>query len=152
MPGETEGPYVSMAVLCEKVLQEGDGVLSVIRVVDRLILSPGPGAPEKMPPVPINMPAVISIKSGMLTGQFTIRLTVQMPDGQEKDVGTFPVLLEGADRGHNFIVNLVFQAEEQGLYWFGVYLEAQLLTRMPLRVIYQRIGLGSFGRSQTTDT
>ncbi len=44
MPKEAElhnGPYLVMAVFCDKVLQENNGVLSVIRVVDRLNVSDG---------------------------------------------------------------------------------------------------------------
>jgi hypothetical protein len=29
------GPYLNAALLCEKVLQERDGVLSIIRIIDR---------------------------------------------------------------------------------------------------------------------
>ena len=35
----TEGPNVVAAVFCEKVLQEKDGVLSAIRIVDRFTVS-----------------------------------------------------------------------------------------------------------------
>ena len=37
--GESSGPYLAAAVLCEKVLQEKDGVLSAIRLVDRFIIT-----------------------------------------------------------------------------------------------------------------
>jgi len=52
------------------------------------------------------------------------------------------MLFEGSDRGVNLILNLRFDAKEQGLYWFNVYLEDQRFTRVPLRLIYQRIGFG----------
>ena len=29
---------------------------------------------------------------------------------------------------------------EEGLYWWDVYLNQEMVTRMPLRVIYQRTG------------
>ena len=32
------GPYITMATFCEKVLQEADGVLSVIRIIERVAL------------------------------------------------------------------------------------------------------------------
>ena len=34
--GERGGPWLQVAVLCEKVLQEVTGTLSAIRIVDRL--------------------------------------------------------------------------------------------------------------------
>jgi hypothetical protein len=59
------GPYLQTAVLCEKVLQEQDGVLSLVRIVDRIISTAlGPDPPEDMPPVAVNLTAVIVLKSG----------------------------------------------------------------------------------------
>jgi hypothetical protein len=44
--GERGGPYIGAAFLCEKILQEKDGVLSAIRIVDRITHSAvGPEAP-----------------------------------------------------------------------------------------------------------
>lgn len=140
-----------MAVLCEKVLQEQDGVLSVIRVVDRIIQTAiGPEAPEEMPPVPINLTVVVVLKSGSALGRNNVRITLDGPSGLP--VGpeiSLPVHFEGDERGSNLVLNLGFQAEDEGLYWFNVELEPQgvLLTRIPLRVIYQpqRLGTGATG-------
>lgn len=35
---DTGGPYVNAALICEKVLQETDGVLSVVRIIDRFTI------------------------------------------------------------------------------------------------------------------
>ena len=40
-----------------------------------------------------------------------------------------------------FTLNLV--AEQEGLYWFDVLLDDTLLTRIPFRVIYQRMTTGA---------
>ncbi|MGH9740926.1 MAG: hypothetical protein ACRD51_01105, partial [Candidatus Acidiferrum sp.] len=49
------GPYLQMACFCEKVLNEKDGVLSIIRVIDRLTVNAsGPDSPEQMPAGQIN--------------------------------------------------------------------------------------------------
>jgi hypothetical protein len=52
----------------------------------------------------------------------------------------FPVLFEGDDRVpaisfevKNWIV------DQEGLYWWDLYLNEELVTRMPLRVMYQRL-------------
>lgn len=40
------GPYLQAALLCERVMEEKDGVLSVIRIIDRLIHTAlGPAGP-----------------------------------------------------------------------------------------------------------
>ena len=147
----SRGPYLQAAALCEKVLQEQDGVLSLIRVVDRIIHSAiGPGAPDEMPPVPVNLTAVILLKSGEARGRYEARIQLEAPSGQEiGDPVSLPVLLEGEERGVNLIVAIGFQAEQEGLYWFNVRFvdprvpdQQVLLTRMPLRIVYQpqRVG------------
>lgn len=145
-PAPPGGPYVTAAVLCERVLTEQDGVLSFVRIVDRVTHAAiGPSVAEVMPPVPVNLTAAILLKSGQARGRYTVKLTLEAPSGL--DVGEtveLPVLLEGEDRGVNLLVSLGFQAEQEGLYWFNVRFGEHdvLLTRMPLRIIYQpqRVG------------
>jgi hypothetical protein len=142
------GPYLSAALLCEKVLREGDGVLSIIRIVDRLIQSAvvGPDEPEEMPPFPVNLTVVLVLKSGSARGRHSVRVTVEAPSGElMPQEASLPVLLEGEERGVNLLLNLGFMAEHEGLYWFNVYFGTQdvLLTRIPLRVIYQPQRLGA---------
>jgi Family of unknown function (DUF6941) len=99
-----------------------------------------------MPPFPVNLTAVLALKSGSARGRHSIRLTAEAPSGEQlpQEV-TLPVLLEGEERGVNVVLNLGFQAEHEGLYWFNVYFGTQdvLLTRIPLRVIYQPQQLGA---------
>ena len=34
------GPHVALAVICEKVIEDNEGVLSLIRIVDRVTQTP----------------------------------------------------------------------------------------------------------------
>ena len=38
MPSTSDGPYLAAAFLCEKVLQEKDEAVSIIRIIDRVTL------------------------------------------------------------------------------------------------------------------
>ena len=137
------GPYLQMAVLCEKVLQEADGVTSIIRIVDRITLSAkDKTAPADMPAVPINLKAIIGFKSGMARGPYTVKVKPVSPSGVASSTIESPLLLEGEDRGAAMVLDLAFQAKEEGIYWFEVYLLDVLITRMPLRVVYQRLVIG----------
>jgi hypothetical protein len=141
-------------LVCERVLQEQDGVLSVIRVIDRLMLgSVGPDAPDEMPPLPVNFTLLVMLKAGDARGRFRVRLALEAPSGQAMPAeATLPVLFEGeGDRGVNLIIPVGFQAEQEGLYWFDVWFgdprfseQEELLTRVPVRIVYQpqRIGSG----------
>lgn len=141
-----QGPYLQTAVFCEKVLQEKDGVLSLIRIIDRLThAEAGPSPPEIMPKFVYNLMAVLTLKSGNATGSIQIRVELEKPSGLKQELGTHTLLMEGQDRGQNSIMNLGVEFTEQGLYWFNIYVqnidskEYSLLTRMPFRVVYLRV-------------
>lgn len=137
MPEEYGGPFLQMAVLCERVLQEKDGVLSLIRIVDRFWV---PGTQREMQPSPIQFTAAILFKSGFAEGKYFIRLRPHTPSGKMLAEQEFPVLFEGADRGVGVVAQMGLIAEEEGLYWIDVLLQETVVTRMPLRVLYQRAG------------
>jgi hypothetical protein len=59
-------------VLCEKVLREADGVLSLIRIIDRLnIAVAGAETPTDMPATPVSLVLVLGFKSGFARGAYT---------------------------------------------------------------------------------
>ena len=84
--------------------------------------------------------ALLSFKSGNAKGRSTIKWVMEEPSGIRGPEQLLPALFEGEDRGVNFILNLALTLSQEGLYWFDVFLEEQLLTRIPLRIFYQRIG------------
>lgn len=138
---ENSGPFLVAAMLCEKILQEKDETISVIRMVDRLVITVSTlNSPETMPSTSVNLYMLISLKSGTARGRDTIGLRAEAPSGLIITDQLFPVLFEGDDRGTNLVINLNITLEQEGVYWFNILLEEQLLTRVPLRVLYQRIG------------
>lgn len=140
MVAEAGGPYVQMAALCERVLEGKDGVLSVIRIIDRFTFTAsGPSPPEEMPPGTINITIVIMLKSGFARGRFNLRIIPNTPSGKTLSGLGAGVLLEGDDRGANVVLSGQMHVKEEGLYWFDVLLQEQLLTRIPLRLVYQRV-------------
>ena len=136
------GPYLSMAFFCEKLLREADGVLSAIRIVDRFSVQ---GTTEDMPASTIAFTIVIVFKSGEFRGRAEIELKCTSPSGKPLPSTKFPVVFEGeGDRGTGVGVMIQFRAEEEGLFWFEVLLNAvggnpEPVTRIPLRIIYQRV-------------
>lgn len=131
------GPYVQVATICMTPLIEQQGFLSVIRMQDRIQLG-GPG--DQMQPQPLNaLSLVIALKAGEMRGKNTIKITPHAPSGKVLPSAETPVLFEGDERGCAIITPLAVVAEEEGLYWFDVSLEGALLTRIPLRVMYQKI-------------
>lgn len=131
-----QGPHVQLAALCETALLEASGVLSLIRVVDRITIGATPGAPESMPRTSIHLKAVVALKSDTARGRAMVGLRPQKPSGIYLDTVSSAVLFEGEDRGANIITDLKLEVEEEGLYWFDVLVDDRVITRMPLRIVY----------------
>jgi hypothetical protein len=139
MPDEQQsfsGPHLALAVFCEKVLIEADQVASLIRMVDRFIVN---GPSPEMTPAALNFFLVVSFKSGFIRGKHKIKIVPVSPTGVELPSFEAPQLFEGEDRGAMLAAQMNFLVQEEGLFWFNVYFEEALVTRMPLRVIYQRV-------------
>ena len=134
------GPYLQMSVFCEKVLQERDGVISVVRVIDRVNrTAAGPDAPDAMPSFDYQLTAVITLKAGRARGGVQVEIEPELPSGLRQPRAAMTAQMEGNERGQNLIMNLQMKFEEPGVYWFNVYVDGRLITRMPFTVTYSRI-------------
>jgi hypothetical protein len=139
------GPYLQAALFCDRVLEERDGALSAIRIIDRQMTQAiGADVPTDMPPVLLQSTLLVMLKSGDARGRFTVRVRPEAPSGLQMPHMDIPVSFEGdGDRGVNLVVPLQLQLVEEGLYWFDVFLVDErgdsqtLLTRAPLRTLYQ---------------
>lgn len=137
-----QGPYVQVAAFCEKVLTEQDGVVSLIRIVDRVTHTRvGPDAPENLPEFDYRVLAALTLKSGKIHGRHSLRFERQLPSS-EIDTGfglDATVHLEGENRGTSVVIELVAKYSMEGVYWYNVYFDDELLTRMPFEVRYARL-------------
>ena len=143
-----QGPYLTVAAICDRALQEKDGVISLIRVVDKITSSPvGPDVPEQMPPFPANLSLVIMLRAGETSSTHTITIRPQAPAPAPSPPETeVPVSFSGVPGdGANLVVNITFVPPIEGQYWFNILLDSQLLTRVPLRVEYAPLRPGSQG-------
>lgn len=136
------GPYLNSAVLCERVLQEQDGVPSLIRIVDRLVVS-GTVSETAFASQPINLVAFINFKSGKARGSHNVIIQQESPSGIRQPEARLSVLFEGEDRGINLVMGVNLVATEEGLHWFDIGLDETFVTRIPLRVVHQQATLGS---------
>lgn len=132
------GPYLSAALLCEKVLVEQDGVKSAIRIVDRItrtVVSPSP--PAEMESFEHDLVLLLKFKSGWARGVHVVRVEMAKPSGERLPSITNSVLFEGEeDRGVDIIGHIRMKLEQTGIYWLYIYLNDVPLTQIPFRVIY----------------
>jgi len=139
-----DGPYLTAALICERVLIEKDDVLSPIRIIDRLInqtltiIAGGAPTPPEPEPDPVTLTLFISLKSGKARGTHQVKIALEQPSGIKSRPQELPVLFEGEDKGANLILPFRIKPDPEGLYWFHILLDDELLTRIPLRVIHQR--------------
>lgn len=132
-------PWVQVAVLCQTALIENSGQLSVIRITDRIMLT---GTTPALQPTPIQLTMTIVLKSDEMQGNYPVKVRCTSPTGVVTDGPEMPFLFEGNDRGVQVVLPMGMIATEQGVYWFDVLIEGDtILTRVPLRVIYQRAQL-----------
>lgn len=131
------GPYIQVAAICATPLIEQQGYLSVIRIQDRIQLA---GVSDQMQPQPLSsLWLVLALKAGELNGKYSLKITPLTPSSKRLGGIEFSVLFEGQERGTVLAAPLNVVAEEEGLYWFEVTLEDTMLTRIPLRVMYQKL-------------
>jgi len=136
---ENTGPYISVAAFCENVIEDKSGVLSLIRLVDRIIVNAqGQMPPEQMPATPFNWFLVIAMKSGKARGSVPISIQPELPSGFRMEKVTFTPHFEGENRGCNIVSRMGLELKEAGVYWFRIYVGDVLATQVPLEVIYSR--------------
>jgi hypothetical protein len=130
-------PRLRVGTLCERTLEEKDGVLSLIRLIDRLVITAeGTDVPKDLPAGQVPVTVVMSWVNGL--GDYEAKIRVDMPDGDSIESITFPFHLDSFDKVHNHVIRMVIPVRRAGLYWFRFILGDEVKGEVPLRVIYQR--------------
>jgi len=134
------GPYLTAAIICEKVLREQDGVVSAIRIIDRLTHAvPGP---DVMEPFPYQFAMILSFKSGEALGNYQVSIQPIKPStGEKLPAAVYSVNFEApADRGAGICAEMQIVFDVAGLWWFDIFLSGEgkvrRVTRVPFRIIY----------------
>ena len=138
--GYDTGPFVSLAVFCENVINDADGVLTLVRLVDTVTVSAqGEDAPSDIPPgTVLNLNVVVGIKAGNAKGRQQVQVTFEHPDGTRKPGPQVPVHFSGApNAGQNIHLQVALALTDAGLYIADVTVNDRVVTRMPLDVRYQ---------------
>lgn len=136
------GPYVQVAAFCERVLRESDGVISLIRIVDVIThAEQRPDAPDEMPEFHYPLTLVITMKSGTARGRHELSIIPEEPSGVRLAPLTTSVRMEEG-RGSVLMSRIDVPYKLEGLYWFHVKFNDQVITRIPLEIRYSRIVTG----------
>lgn len=132
-------PHLGVAAICEKVMREQDGVVSMIRMIDTFNIK---GDAKKLRPGVISFVIYVAFKSGEALGERTLELISYSPSGKKVKSEKQRVKFEGAEQGVGAIFRVTMTINETGVYWFQVKLNRQDVTKIPLRINYMRIQKG----------
>jgi len=133
------GPYLNAAFLCEKVLEQKDGVLSAIRIVDRIThtYTASPDPSSSVPAVKIAFSFLLILKSGQNPGVTNVRIIPKKPDNSKLPPLDSTMHLEPPDsRGANLVINTSLTLDQEGVWWFDIFINDVPRTKIPLEVIY----------------
>ena len=139
----TGGPYLTCAFFCERVLKEHDGVLSIIRIVDRWNIA---GPTPLLGPTIIQATFVLTFKAGFYRGQAQLTVTPITPSNKRLEPIMVSLLFEDPEeKGVGVVQPIAFPVEEVGAYWFEVAIAKQgglppeIATCVPMRIAYLQI-------------
>lgn len=144
---DSQGPFIQLAAICERVIEGKDGTLSLIRIIDMWTsVAVGPETSTNLPPFDLFATFVLGLKAGAALGRFTYSLELCTPSGQRLALNTFDATFRGGQgEGVNIVSELRLPILEEGLHWLDVVQQvpeiegsSTLLSRAPLQVVYQR--------------
>ena len=137
------GPFLATAVFCDHVIQETDGPLSAIRIVDQINVAipfdAPPDVPSEAKRIPVQTWTLLMFKTGGSPGTHVVSLIIHSPSGKRKE--SLKQELTFGDEptgGANMRIQLAIGVMEGGLFLIDVVLDGKVLTRMPLQVTLVR--------------
>lgn len=132
------GPHLLAAILCERLLEEKDGVNSIIRVIDQLVIqAAGPDVPSQLPKRQQDMWFFLLLKTGEQPGACPIEIKMVKPDLSSPPAFKQTVHMESPNyRGVAVRIYMSLEIDQVGVWWFEVFVKGIKRTRVPLHVVY----------------
>jgi len=137
MTGPIE-PYLKFGAICELVLEEKGGVLSLIRIVDKFTITiTGKEPPDQLPQVIKTFTIIMGWVGGL--GNHEADFNIISPGGEtQRSPQSWSFTLDAINQGHNIIVTLPVRIVKAGVYWIEFILNDQVKSRIPFQVLYER--------------
>ncbi|MPY90958.1 MAG: hypothetical protein GEU99_23985 [Luteitalea sp.] len=133
MPLSVTGPFVAMAVLCQRLDRQPDGTVDVRGVVDGVQVEL-PTDPHTAEPMMIPLLGVVSLRAGTTRGSKEITVRGHYPSGDAGPTVSRRVQFSDTFPNATLTVPLELEVDQEGTYWFDVAADGQLLTRISLLV------------------
>jgi hypothetical protein len=136
----SRGPYVQAAVLCDHVVPEKGGRVTIVGLMDRVVVrSAEASSGTQIGPTTVSCHAVVILKTGSRPGNYKLRLVLKSPSRKKlREFSVDVTLPNEEDHGINVVMPIRFSASEEGVYWFEVRLDDEPLTKTSLRLVRPR--------------
>ena len=137
----TETPYLVGALVCERLIAEKDGVVSLIRLVDSMnttiviALDSEPVKAASDLTVPLQFALFLSFRAGPALGKREAVVNFYEPSGGLRfRLGPYTMVFTNEAQGHNVNVNIGINLamKDSGIYWFEVVM-GEIVHRNPRR-------------------
>ena len=132
------------AFICERVLREEGGLLTAVRLVDAFqttpidihLDTPEPRIEKRYLAFTVGLIAVFVCEQ---RAEFTVSLRIIKPNGElsEGGLNLVPFVIESGVNGYTLNVALNLAGDVEGTYWFEIYVDQELATKLPLAVLHQ---------------
>ena len=132
----TSGPFVAIAVFCQRVDLQPDGSADVIGIVDGVALTPQ--HPDDAPPLVLSVRLVLALRAGDARGARTSGIRGTYPSGAEGLHAHRVVHFTDERPAITLNIPLELELPETGVYRFDISSDGSLLTVLTLTV--QRAG------------
>lgn len=111
------GPYVQAALLCDHVVQESGGRVTIVGLLDRVVVRAAEASSAtQIPATNVSCHAVVILKTGFRPGNYKLQLVLTSPS--KKRIREFSVdisLPTEEDKGVNVVMPIQFPASEEGV-------------------------------------
>ncbi len=149
-PINKQNLYVAAALFCENIIEDKEGVNTIVRIVDKVFVKSSRPFEEfvhsESTPL-LQIMAFVSIKTATKQ-KLRLRVSIQTPSGK---VG-FETRKELESRpdwgGATLKMQIAIKVREEGAHWLSLYNNKELLTQMPLTVVYQQVSLAKLSSPQ----
>ena len=137
------GPFLTCATFCDAIIEEADGVLSAMKMIDTVKILLSPNAPADIPseqnPVGIVQHLLVTFKSGDSPGKHKLQLIMEGPSGKKVEVMNKDIELSRKPHGGlNIKTQCRIAVQNSGLRWLDVVLDGKVFSRVPINIIISR--------------
>ncbi len=130
MIDHTSGPFVALAVLCQRYDRQPDGTVDVTGIVDGIGLRAESPDRLQLEPAVVPLTVLVALRAGGVRGLRMVEVRGVFPSGAEGPAVKQRVTFSDDRPGITLRVPLELSVQEAGTYWFDVLSEGVLITRI----------------------